>query len=131
MGLFSKITDPFKKVLKNPFDVESGMNLLSGIDPVLAKPIHDEIMPGLFPEDPDLEGASEDAFQRELLRLERVRLQQERVAEFSGEEGEGIARTAEFEFGDQFDLEDLTQEQRAERSSGRLAKENTDTGLIL
>lgn len=82
-------------------------------------------------EDPDLAGASEDAFRREMLRLERVRQQKEREAEFSAEEGEGLARTAEFEFGDQFDLEDLTQEQRTERSSGRLAKENTDTGLIL
>ena len=75
---------------------------------------------------PDLAGQEEDAFRREQARLKIQRRELRKETAFLLEEGKGVSERAEFSFGDELDLENLTEEERLQRSTGRI-----DTGLIL
>ena len=74
----------------------------------------------------DLGQLSEDAFRRETARLNKLKITKRKEAQFLETEGQGMSEAASFSFGDETDLEDLTQEERTQRSTGR-----RDTGLIL
>ena len=76
---------------------------------------------------PDLESEQRDAFARERQRLKLRERQARQEADFLSTEGEGISETADFKFGDETDLEDLTPEEQEARSTGRIL----NTGLIL
>lgn len=82
----------------------------------------------IFTGSPDLAGEEEDAFRREQERLRKSRIKTREEASFLLEEGQGVSERAEFSFGDELDLEDLTDEERLQRSTGRI---ETNTGLIL
>jgi len=74
------------------------------------------------------EQARRDAFQAEMERLQKAEKTAREGAIFAGTEGQGISEAASFTFGDETDLEDLTDEERLARSTGR---REFDTGLIL
>jgi len=78
--------------------------------------------------EPDLGGASQDAFDREMARLKAKDKVDREEARFLNVEGKGISEEADVVFGDELDLEDLTEAERELRSSGRVIQ---DTGLIL
>jgi len=67
------------------------------------------------------------AFESELERLKKLQVFQESEAAFLTTEGKGISEEADIVFGDETDLEDLSEEERLRRSTGRLS----DTGLFL
>lgn len=77
---------------------------------------------------PDLNGMSQQAFALEQERLRKLRIQSREDSQFLIEEGKGVSEQANVTFGDQLDLENLTAEERAQRSTGRITP---GTGLIL
>jgi len=77
---------------------------------------------------PDLSGAQQGAFENEMARLKAKEKVEREKSLFLAEEGKGIAHQADFKFGDELDLEDLSEEDRTLRSSGRLTR---NTGLVL
>ena len=79
-------------------------------------------------ENPDLTGAQQGAFENEMARIKARAKDEREKSRFLANEGEGIAHQADFAFGDELDLEDLTDKERTERGSGRLTR---DTGLVL
>lgn len=83
---------------------------------------------GLIGDKPDFGNISEDSFLRERARLKKLKIEQREEALFLETEGEGISERAEFTLGHETDLEDLTDEDRLQRSTGRI---EPDTGLIL
>ena len=82
----------------------------------------------IFAGKPDIEGSAHDAFVREQARLKKLRREARIEADFMSTEGEGISEKANVTFGDELDLEDLSDEERLQRSTGRI---EPDTGLIL
>jgi len=71
---------------------------------------------------------SDDAFDEEIEKLERLELLTAQKAAFATKEGQGVSREAEINLGDATDLEDLSDEEREARSSGRVS---TQVGLFL
>lgn len=72
---------------------------------------------------------SDDAFDEEIEALKRLQALQTKEAEFLTTEGQGIAEQGKVVFGDQLDLEDLTEEEKLRRSTGQVS--NINTGLVL
>jgi len=83
---------------------------------------------GLFGGSADPARAKREAFAAEMERLQKAEKEAREDAVFSGTEGQGISEAASFTFGDEEDLEDLTDEEKLARSTGR---REFDTGLIL
>ena len=82
----------------------------------------------LFGGGQDLSNLSGLAFAKEQERLRKLRKKSTEETAFLATEGEGIAEKADIKLGDQLDLEDLTEEERRQRSTGRITP---NTGLIL
>lgn len=82
---------------------------------------------GLFSK-PNLSGATRLAFEQEKERLKLKRIEAVKAANLDLTEGVGRARQANVLLGDQLDLEDLTEEERRQRATGRITP---NTGLIL
>ena len=76
----------------------------------------------------DLGAVSDRAFRREQERLRKSRQDERRKANLLATEGIGISEQAQVTFGDELDLENLTDEERTERSTGR---RELNTGLLL
>lgn len=77
----------------------------------------------------DIGAVGEQAFRVEQERLRKLRKTSREESAFLETEGKGVSEKADVTFGDQLDLEDLTDEERLQRSSGRIDTPNT--GLIL
>ena len=71
---------------------------------------------------------SDAAFDKEIEKLKKLQIFEESQAEFLTSEGKGIAKPAEIQFGDQTDLEDLSEEEQKRRATGRVGR---DIGLFL
>lgn len=81
----------------------------------------------LFGEAPNTAQAQRDAEQRERGRLSLIEKKKKRESQFFTTEGEGKRRFAELSFGNEDELDELSEDRRSLRASGRFA----DDRLVL